>query len=168
MPLPDNVVELLKSKHFLHLATCHNNVPHVSLMNYVYHQEDGTHYIIMSTPKDTTKYKNLAANPRVSLLVHDWITSSHSDSEHRNSLYAQLQNLNKAETSSMSAMLDGQAATVEPGNDKYGGYRELLLQSGFCDEKQAHNYLDCDGTALVVITVTECKVTDVNDLVQSY
>ena len=61
----------------LHLATCHDNQPHVSLMNYTYFPS--TPYstlptIVMTTNPSSRKTLNLLQNPRVSLLVHDWVS----------------------------------------------------------------------------------------------
>lgn len=171
--LPDSVVKLLKSKRFVHLATCFDNVPHVSLMNYTYYSTEDTHYIIISTPTCTTKYKNIVSNPNVSLLVHDWVASNPSGAEEqgtrrRNSLYEFLANINKSEISSVSVMLDGQAAVVDAEDAKYSFWKSLHLNNGFIDEVQAQNYIAKDDNALVLITIKSCKVTDANDNVQLY
>ncbi|GEQ67419.1 hypothetical protein JCM33374_g1084 [Metschnikowia sp. JCM 33374] len=166
--LPDSVVGLLKSKHFVHLATCLNDVPHVSLMNYTYYSQGDNHYVIISTPINTTKYKNMSSNPRVSLLVHDWITCPQPETGRRNSLYELLANINKAETSSVSVMLGGEAAVVDRADKSYNLYKSLLLNSGFNDEVQASNYVTSDDNALVLITVKSCKVTDADNNVSSY
>ncbi|OBA19534.1 hypothetical protein METBIDRAFT_79545 [Metschnikowia bicuspidata var. bicuspidata NRRL YB-4993] len=166
--LPDSVVGLLKSKHFVHLATCLDNSPHVSLMNYTYYSQGNNHYIIISTPINTTKYKNMTSNPRVSLLVHDWITSKLAETGRRNSLYELLTNINKAETNSVSVMLDGEAAVVAKSDLSYSLYKSLLLNGGFKDDVQAENYLTSDDNALVLITIKKCKVTDADNNVQQY
>ncbi|QBM90594.1 Pyridoxamine 5'-phosphate oxidase [Metschnikowia aff. pulcherrima] len=166
--LPDSVVNLLKSKHFVHLGTCLNNVPHVSLMNYTYYSQGNSHFIIISTPIETTKFRNLTSNPRVSLLVHDWITSKLTETGRRNSLYELLTNINKAETNSVSVMLDGEAAVVEKTDKAYALYKSLLLNSGFNDDVQASNYVTSDDNALVLITIKACKVTDADNNVQQY
>ncbi|KAI9655798.1 MAG: hypothetical protein M1821_005233 [Bathelium mastoideum] len=75
--LPSEVVACLKNARFLHLATCHDNQPHVSLMNYTY--LPSTPYstlptIVMTTNPSSRKTLNLLRNPRVSLLVHDWVS----------------------------------------------------------------------------------------------
>jgi len=75
--LPQEVVTCLENARFLHLATCHEQTPHVSLMSYTYlpstpFSPDPT--IIMTTPPSSRKTTFLQANPRVSLLVHDWVT----------------------------------------------------------------------------------------------
>lgn len=173
--LPESVVKLLKSKRFVHLATCLNNVPHVSLMNYTYYTKGETHYIIISTPTCTTKYQNIVSNPNVSLLVHDWVASNPAAPEEqiagrRNSLFEFLANINKAEISSVSVMLDGQAEVVDAEKDaeKYKFWKSLHLNNGFIDEVQAQNYIAKDDNALVLITIKSCKVTDANDNVQLY
>lgn len=58
----------------LHLGTCTNNQPHVSLMNYTYlpsspYSTEPT--IIMTSNPSSKKANNLVENPNVSLLVHD-------------------------------------------------------------------------------------------------
>lgn len=166
--LPNSVVNLLKTKHFVHLATCLNNTPHVSLMNYTYYSQGPNHYVIISTPINTTKYKNMTNNPRVSLLVHDWITSTQPETGRRNSLYELLTNINKAETNSVSVMLDGEASVVDKADKSYTLYKSLLLNSGFIDDVQASNYLTSDDNALVLITINACKVTDASNNVQLY
>ena len=63
-------------QHQLHLATCHDNIPNVSLMNYTYLAESPyaeCPVIIMTTNVSSKKTNNLVANPNVSLLVHDCV-----------------------------------------------------------------------------------------------
>jgi len=72
--LPHEVVQCLENARFLHLATCLDNIPHVSLMNYTYlpsspYSQFPT--IVMTTNPASKKMNNLVANPNVSLLVHD-------------------------------------------------------------------------------------------------
>lgn len=73
--LPPEVVQCLENARFLHLATCVDNMPHVSLMNYTYlpssPYSDGSPVIVMTTNPASKKMNNLVANPNVSLLVHD-------------------------------------------------------------------------------------------------
>ena len=71
----------------LHLATCTQNHPHVSLMNYTYlapnTRPSPTQHsqlppgptIIMTSNPSSKKTLNLLQNPTVSLLVHDWVSS---------------------------------------------------------------------------------------------
>jgi nitroimidazol reductase NimA-like FMN-containing flavoprotein (pyridoxamine 5'-phosphate oxidase superfamily) len=77
--LPQEVVQCLENARFLHLATCSDNVPHVSLMNYTYlpsSPHSRSPVIIMTTNPASKKMNNLASNPNVSLLVHDCTSPS--------------------------------------------------------------------------------------------
>jgi len=72
--LPAEVVQCLENARFLHLATCTDNIPHVSLMNYTYMPSSPfslTPVVVMTTNPASKKMNNLVANPNVSLLVHD-------------------------------------------------------------------------------------------------
>ncbi|KAI9784243.1 MAG: hypothetical protein M1816_000915 [Peltula sp. TS41687] len=75
--LPAEVVACLRNARFLHLATCDALYPHVSLMNYTYLASSpySPHpTIIMTTDPSSKKTLNLIRNPRVALLVHDWVS----------------------------------------------------------------------------------------------
>lgn len=56
------------------MATVADGVPHCSLMSYA--AEDDGHAIYMATLKDTKKYRNLIATPKVSLLIDTRDTSA--------------------------------------------------------------------------------------------
>lgn len=138
-------------------------------MNYTYYSKDNTHYIVLSTPKDTTKYANMSRNPRVSVLVHDWIKSNKEEGDRRNSLYELLTNINRAEmTNSVSVMLDGNAKILSEDDSDFEFWKLLHLNSGFKDDIQAVNYLTCGDNALVLITIEACKVTDSKNNVELY
>ncbi|CAK7216914.1 hypothetical protein SBRCBS47491_002985 [Sporothrix bragantina] len=80
--LPTEVVQCLENARFLHLATCVDNQPHVSLMNYTYLPSAATApdhpiaapVIVMTSNPASKKTHNIVANPNVSLLVHDWVS----------------------------------------------------------------------------------------------
>lgn len=63
----DRMKDLLRSKAFCVLATVADDVPHCSLMAYV--PDAPCRRLYMVTKRDTTKFRNLRRNPRVSLLV---------------------------------------------------------------------------------------------------
>ncbi|KAK4145021.1 uncharacterized protein C8A04DRAFT_10974 [Dichotomopilus funicola] len=155
--LPPEVVQCLENARFLHLATCSDNVPHVSLMNYTYlpsSPHSRLPVIVMTTNPASKKMNNLAANPSVSLLVHDWVShrptptsqarrlssdgngggnrTSASRSPHReptSSLAALLFNLNTSAVSSISATINGSARLVPRGSDEEKYYREVHLEN---------------------------------------
>lgn len=179
MVLPDSVTTLLKSTRFVHLATSVNDIPHVTLMNYTYyHDNDGpTDVIIMSTPRNTTKFTNLQTNPNVSLLVHDWISakesapssSSNDQPPRRNSLYEMLANINKNEISRVSVMILGKAQVMSPDDPKFSLYKSLHLNNNKIDLLQAKNYIEDDvENALVVIAIDQVKVTDTEGNIEVY
>ncbi|EMC98520.1 hypothetical protein BAUCODRAFT_60550, partial [Baudoinia panamericana UAMH 10762] len=145
--LPDEVVTCLQNARFLHLATCNNNRPHVSLMNYTYlpshpgysHLPSGP-LIIMTSNPSSKKTINLLQNPNVSLLVHDWVSSrppnvgtSGSDRERSpvggrsSSLATVLMQMNSAAMSSISATINGEAAVLPAGTDEERWCKEQHL-----------------------------------------
>lgn len=141
--LPLEVVQCLENARFLHLATCTDNVPHVSLMNYTYLPSSpysNSPVIVMTSNPASRKTNNLVENPNVSLLVHDW--SSHRPPtqgrrpsggspgpEHRSSLASLLLNLNSSALSSISATIGGAARIVDSGSEEERYYREQHLEN---------------------------------------
>ncbi|KAK4178284.1 putative pyridoxamine 5'-phosphate oxidase [Triangularia setosa] len=150
--LPTEVVQCLENARFLHLATCHDNVPHVSLMNYTYlpssPYSNSLPEIVMTTNPASKKMNNLATNPNVSLLVHDWVShrpttttqsrrlsNGHSSPsrEPPSSLAALLFNLNTSAVSSISATINGSARLVERGSEEEKYYRDVHLANNTFD-----------------------------------
>ncbi|KAJ9665854.1 hypothetical protein H2201_003978 [Coniosporium apollinis] len=150
--LPDEVVACLQNARFLHLATSHHNVPHISLMNYTYLPQTPYHphpIIIMTTPPPTSSQKtaNLLNNPRVSLLVHDWVShrpptlsqegrapSPTRGTAERSSLASLLMGINTAALSRISATINGTARLVEAGSDEETWLKKQHLENNtFCD-----------------------------------
>nr|ANK36054.1 pryidoxamine phosphate oxidase-like protein [Didymella tanaceti]ANK36063.1 pryidoxamine phosphate oxidase-like protein [Didymella tanaceti]AOG62190.1 pryidoxamine phosphate oxidase-like protein [Didymella tanaceti] len=141
--LPEEVVTCLQNARFLHLATCSDNVPHVSLMNYTY--LPSTPYstgpiIIMTTPSSSRKTDNLESNTRVSLLVHDWIShrpptlsqqgrspSPSAPGPRSGSLAELLLGMNTASLSRISTTINGVAEIVSSGSEEERWYRAQHL-----------------------------------------
>lgn len=59
--------KMLKENELCVLATCNDNLPNCSLMQYVY--DDIGMNIYMLTLRGSLKHKNITANPHVSLLI---------------------------------------------------------------------------------------------------
>ncbi len=74
----EKMIALLKANDMGVLATCRNQKPHCSLMAYVT-EEDGL-TVYMATRQDTTKFRNMLENPRVSLLVDSRLQNAHDRS----------------------------------------------------------------------------------------
>ncbi|KAJ9155296.1 Pyridoxamine phosphate oxidase [Pleurostoma richardsiae] len=153
--LPSEVVQCLENSRFLHLATCTDNIPHVSLMNYTYLPSSPyspAPVIVMTTNPASKKMHNLVANPNVSLLVHDWVshrppTQSRRMSggspgpEHRSSLASLLLNLNTSAMSSISTTLSGSARVVPSGSDEESYYRRQHLDNNTFDPEDPPPFL---------------------------
>lgn len=63
----EKMIALLRTNDMCVLATCRGGKPHCSLMAYLVDDDGLTVY--MATRQDTTKFRNILENPRVSLLV---------------------------------------------------------------------------------------------------
>jgi general stress protein 26 len=63
----EKMKDVIRSQDMCVLATVKGNKPHCSLMAYVTDEECRTIYMI--THKNTAKYRNLTANPSLSLLI---------------------------------------------------------------------------------------------------
>lgn len=129
----------------LHLATCDSLFPHISLMNYTYLPSTPFHpnpVIIMTTNPTSKKTLNLLNNPRVSLLVHDWVShrpptrkpdptreGSPPPQATRSSLASLLLNINTSALSSISATIDGEAVMVEQGSEEEKWCKERHLEN---------------------------------------
>ncbi|KAK2057968.1 hypothetical protein LY76DRAFT_626784 [Colletotrichum caudatum] len=184
--LPQEVVQCLENARFLHLATCTDNIPNVSLMNYTYlpssHFSSGP-VIVMTTNPASRKTHNLLSNPNVSLLVHDWSshrppTSGRRPSggspgpEHRSSLASLLLNLNTASVSSISATINGTARLVNNGSDEEKFYREAHLENNTFDEGQSFNpsvqaedggrgcFIAGEEVRVIVVKIKDIRISD--------
>lgn len=65
--MKDRMKSLLKEGDLCVLATCSDNRPHCSLMGYI--TDEAAETVYMVTLRDSQKYRNVADNPQVSLLV---------------------------------------------------------------------------------------------------
>ncbi|TID30718.1 hypothetical protein CANINC_000634 [Pichia inconspicua] len=159
-PLPDNVHSLLSKSKFLHLATCADNTPHVSLMNYtLINSGPYENQILFCTPKNTKKYQNLVANPKVSILIHDW-TSSVEDQ----SLRSMIENLNKNEIGDLSITMDGHVTKTIGEEDKdFEEFKALHLAVN----PRAGAFVNGD-TAFVLVKIDVSKVSDSRNNVEEY
>ncbi|KAL5611388.1 hypothetical protein BROUX41_000998 [Berkeleyomyces rouxiae] len=160
--LPRDVVQCLENARFLHLATCTNNQPHVSLMNYTYLPSSPysqTPLVVMTSNPESKKVHNIIENHNVSLLVHDWVshrppTSSRRLSgggspapESRSSLAALLANLNSSAMSSISATINGNARILEPGSAEEEYFRRQHLENNTFSEDGISFNRQTEGTS---------------------
>lgn len=141
----------MPARRQLHLATCTDNIPNVSLMNYTYLPSSpyspSEPVIVMTTNPASKKMANLLTNPHVSLLVHDWVShrpptttarrlsgGASSVSPSRSSLASLLLNLNTSAMSSISATINGSARVAGAGTDEERFYRQAHLDNNTFDD----------------------------------
>ncbi len=99
MNISKDVKDLLKNEKLCTLATCVENSPYVSLMNFTYVEEGNK--VILSTRRNSKKYENFIKNKKISLLLFSI-------------------------SSGLSATFLGTAMTTEGKEEKH--YRELHMQ----------------------------------------
>ncbi|KAK7962845.1 pyridoxamine 5'-phosphate oxidase [Apiospora aurea] len=191
--LPPEVVQCLDNARFLHLGTCTNNQPHVSLMNYTYlpsspYSTEPT--IIMTSNPSSKKANNLVENPNVSLLVHDWVShrpptqgrrpsGGSPGPEHRSSLASLLQDMNASALSSTSATMNGVATLIPPGSDEERYYREQHLENNTFDteagaeqsrsrEDGGSVFLAGEEVRVIVVKIRDVRTSDWKGVVRDY
>ncbi|KAL4991527.1 hypothetical protein BDW68DRAFT_198781 [Aspergillus falconensis] len=153
--LPPEVSACLKNSRFLHLATCDGLTPHISLMSYTYLPStpfDPYPTIIMTTNSSSRKTTHLQTNPRVSLLVHDWVShrpptrasnpgntrdGSPPPAATRSSLASLLLNLNTSALSSISTTITGEARFLEPNSEEETWCKERHLENNTFEEEMS-------------------------------
>ncbi|KAL2210273.1 hypothetical protein CC79DRAFT_1354999 [Sarocladium strictum] len=179
--LPQEVVQCLENARFLHLATCSDNVPQVSLMNYTYLPSSPystSPVIVMTTNAASRKITNIVSNPLVSLLVHDWV--SHRPPTHGrrlsggspppeppSSLASLLLNLNTAAVSSISATIGGAARLAPAGSAEERYLREQHLENNTYDESSGDNTgqaqsaeLSGSDVKVIVVDIKDVRISD--------
>lgn len=136
--------------------------------------------IVMTTHTDTKKTLNLTSNPRVSLLVHDWVSHRPSISSTNpfstsptnthafpaespqvpqpSSLSAFLTNLNSTALSSISATLNGYAHLIPQGGEEEEYYKRVHMENNPQDENRC--YLEGAQVRVVVVRVRWARVAD--------
>jgi len=132
------------------------------------HEQDDC--IIMTTSRDTKKFINICANPRVSILVHDWTTPRTNASPPNSgpsALTSFLQNINSLQLSSISATLNG-IATILPAeitDDATGFFLRKHLES---NPPESRTYIDKPDVAVVKVRISSARVADIEDRVEKW
>lgn len=190
---PPNLVELIKTSKFVHLATCSNDlVPSLALMNYLYIPKELSYYqdsdyIIFATMENTVKYDNILGNPNISLLFHDWISVNNSimnkqNVTNRNSGDCAIDDqdnnvtgqvsldyiLNKYPIDDihdqMSATIKGEAEIVSPLSKESAYYKRLLLEGN----PEAEVFILGNKTSVIKVKMLSCKIVDINNNIKMY
>jgi hypothetical protein len=139
--------------------------------------------IILTVQPSSKKALNLLSNPRVSLLVHDWVShrasfssttnplSSHPNSDQppvqQSSLAALLTNLNTASLSSISATLFGYAHLIPSGSEQEEFYRKIHTKN-CAGAGESMCYIEDQDARIVVVRVSWARVADYKGLVKNW
>lgn len=144
--------------------------------------------IIMTTNPDSRKTNHLLSNPRVSLLVHDWVShrpptrapnpggqrdGSPPPAATRSSLASFLLDLNTSALSSISTTITGTARFLEPGSEEEAWCKARHLENNTFEEEQglfgqqrlpsgqrtSISSID-DNVRVVVVPVREGRIAD--------
>ncbi|KAF2674116.1 pyridoxamine phosphate oxidase-like protein [Microthyrium microscopicum] len=196
--LPPEVVQCLENARFLHLATCHEQDPHISLMSYTY--LPSTPYssrptIIMTTPPSSRKTTYLSANPKVSILVHDWVThrpptlgseaqlSTSPDGGARSGLASLLYNINSASMSRISVSINGTAQLLPTASDEEAWYKARhkehntfgdmvdnsdVLAGSATEAGGAGCYIEDQEVRVVVVQLQDGRISDWKGMVKDW
>lgn len=133
------VLALIETQDMAVLATTDGNEPHASLMAYI--SSNGGRTIYLATGADSTKYRNITAHPRVSLLVDTREVSTCPGSE--------------APRSAIQALtVGGRAETVPPDQS---GEPERLFRIA---HPHMQAFLDDPDTVFLAVRVTDLLLLD--------
>jgi len=66
--------KFLKQREVCRVATCHNDIPHVTPVSFVF--DDGDGFLYFATDYNTKKYRNLVSNKKSSLAVDVYNSST--------------------------------------------------------------------------------------------
>ncbi|KAM3550537.1 hypothetical protein MY1884_008202 [Beauveria asiatica] len=182
--LPQEVVQCLENARFLHLATCTDNVPQVSLMNYTYlpsSPHSSAPVIVMTTNPASRKTTNIIANPNVSLLVHDWVShrphgrrpsGGSPDPAAPSSLANLLLSLNSSAMSSISATIGGAARLAPTGSEEEKFYVAQHLENNTFEgsgtlftpaaqgEADTSRFVAGEDVRVIVVDINTVRISD--------
>jgi nitroimidazol reductase NimA-like FMN-containing flavoprotein (pyridoxamine 5'-phosphate oxidase superfamily) len=102
MEIPKEIKTLLKNNKLCSMATCWNEKPYLSLMNYTYLESENI--VILSSRKNSKKYTNIQKNKNISLLIFSNSTNK-------------------------SATFLGTALTLNTGDEKEEYYRKMHMKN---------------------------------------
>lgn len=139
---------------------------------------DNNDYIIFTVFEKSVTYSNVAGNPNVALLFHDWITaknltlrkkSVHEDGcpsfqSESTKLNDFLRDLNQSELNQVSATVNGIADIVNPESEESTYYRRLLLTAN----PDADIFILGEETAIIKVKIQKIKVSDMENNTSIY
>ena len=142
-PLPKEAVNILQISKLCHLATCTDNEPHLSLMNFTYYQLDEV--IILCTRRNTKKYFQLLNCKKVAILVHDF---PHIETENQ---YNQ----------TFSITLNGIVSLLQDNDESSIKYRNIHLNKN----PKYEQFIIGNDIAVIIVKIDSARICDIKDKV---
>ena len=73
MKLSENEIKFLESLEEARIATCHDDIPHVKPVSFVFYQE----VVFVATDYETRTFQNIKKNPRAAISIDVYKSGSH-------------------------------------------------------------------------------------------
>lgn len=164
-PLPPAVTAVLERASLAYLATVEEGLPHLSLMSYTHaDDEELGPVLVMTTRRDTKKYRALCATPSVAVLIHDFDGVRRAPAG--------------AEPGAGAGTGSGSSGGSGGGTLAVTVYGEALLVDGPTAERlrSAHlarngaypQFIVGEGIAVVAVRPTLARMCDVRDAVTTW
>ena len=139
MNIPHEILNLLKTQKFCSLATCYQDEPHVSLMNFTYLAEE--ELIILSSREDTTKVRQIKKSPSVAILLFS---------------------LGGEGKLPLSCTLYGTASVISPDKEKF--YRE----NHFRKNPDMGKFIMEENICVMTVSIRKAVLSDVEDSLRTW
>lgn len=151
----------------------------------------------MTTNPESKKTDNLVVNPRVSLLVHDWVShrpptrnpdpnraGSPPSEAARSSLASLLLSMNTSALSRISATINGQARILDLGSSEEKWCKDMHLQNntfrdhpeelfgtspmGAAGDGGRGHFIEGEAVRVVVVAITDGRIADYKGGIQDW
>lgn len=141
MIITQKIIELLKGEKVCYLATCNGNEPYLSLMNFTFDEE--SQRVILSSRRNSKKFKNIMINREVSLLIHN-------------------DNPGTALEDIISVTINGKA--YEEKDDKKDYYQKLHAKK----HSDRHQFIIGDDIVILSVSIDKIHSSDIYDRVSTW
>lgn len=138
MVITKKIIELLQGEKVCYLATCKDNEPYLSLMNFTFDEE--SQRVILSSRRNSKKFKNILNNREVSLLLHN-------------------DNPGTALEDIISVTINGKA--YEEKDDQKDYYQKLHATK----HNDRHQFIIGDEIAILSVSIDKINTSDIHDQV---
>lgn len=71
--LSEKEIQFLESREESRIATCHDDIPHVKPVSFIFHQ----YLILIATDYETRTYRNILQNPKASVVIDTYKPGNH-------------------------------------------------------------------------------------------